>query len=147
MVKGFAPQAEHKQVNLRINLRHSGTVMRGDSIKLSWVISNLLANALRHTAEHGLISLTLEEANNAFSLKVRDTGPGIPPQIRDRLFERFTKWSINGAGEGSAGLGLAIVQEIVGVHGGRIFVDTTEGMGTCFTVDLPVRQEGSWLSC
>jgi two-component system, NtrC family, sensor histidine kinase KinB len=147
VVKTFALQAEHKSVNLRMNLPQSISTMRGDPIKLSWVVSNLLANALRYTPEHGSISLSLEEAGNGVSLKVRDNGPGIPPQIRNRLFERFTKWSINGTAEGSAGLGLAIVKEIVEAHGGRIFVDTTEGMGTCFTVDLPVRQEGSWLSC
>jgi len=78
---------------------------------------------------------------------VRDTGPGIPPEIKDRLFERFTQWSVNGSGPGSAGLGLAIVKEIVEAHQGRILVDTTQGYGTCFTVALPVRAEGLWQNC
>jgi signal transduction histidine kinase len=143
----FALQAEHKRIVLGIDLPDSIPPTRGDPIKLSWAVSNLIANALRYTPEGGLISVTLVKSAGALSLKVRDTGPGIPSAIRERLFERFVHWSVNGAGQGSAGLGLAIVKEIVEAHGGRIFVDTAEGNGTCFTVELPAAQEGSWLSC
>jgi two-component system, NtrC family, sensor histidine kinase KinB len=146
VARTFALQAEHKQIGLKLDLPDSMPAMRGDPVKLSWVISNLIGNALRYTPEGGEISVSLAGSMEAFSLKVRDTGPGIPSMIKDRLFERFTQWSVNGSRPGSAGLGLAIVKEIVEAHGGRIFVDTTEGHGTCFTVDLPVRQEGSWPS-
>ncbi len=143
----FALQAEHKRIALGIDLPDSIPALRGDPIKLSWAVSNLIANALRYTPEGGLISVTLVKSSDALSLKVRDTGPGIPSAITDRLFERFTQWSVNGAGQVSAGLGLAIVKEIVEAHGGRIFVDTAEDQGTCFTVELPAGQEGSWLRC
>jgi NtrC-family two-component system sensor histidine kinase KinB len=69
---------------------------------------------------------------------VSDTGPGIPQQIKEHLFERFTQWNVNGSQPGSSGLGLAIVKEIVEGHGGRIFVDSTLGKGTCFTLALPI---------
>jgi signal transduction histidine kinase len=71
-------------------------------------------------------------------VKVRDTGPGIATEIRNHLFERFSQWTINGSAPGSSGLGLAIVKEIVEGHGGRIFVDSTLGTGTCFTLQLPI---------
>jgi signal transduction histidine kinase len=130
-----------------MDLPDAAAMIRGDPVKLSWAVSNLIANALRYTPEGGRIRLALRESANAFSLKVSDTGPGIPAEIKDRLFERFAQWSVNGSERGSAGLGLAIVKEIVEGHGGRIFVDTTIGEGTCFTVELRIRQEGSWLSC
>jgi two-component system, NtrC family, sensor histidine kinase KinB len=140
----FTLQAEHKNVFLRLDLPENLPTMRGDPIKLSWVVSNLISNALRYTPEGGTISVTLADSSGALSLKVRDTGPGIPTEIKDRLFERFTQWKVNGTDPGSSGLGLAIVKEIVEAHGGRIFVDTTQGYGTCFTVEIPIRQEGLW---
>ena len=75
-----------------------------------------------------------------------DTGPGIPTEIRQHLFERFAQWNVNGAAPGSAGLGLAIAKEIVEAHAGRIFVDSKVGKGTCFTVELPMAQEALWQS-
>jgi signal transduction histidine kinase len=79
-------------------------------------------------------------------LKVSDTGPGIAREFREHLFERFAQFSVNGSEPGSAGLGLAIVKEIIEGHGGRIFIDSTLGAGTCFTVELPIRQGKSWQS-
>ncbi len=143
----FALQAQHKSLALTIDIPDSPAMMRGDPVKLLWAVSNLIANALRYTPEGGRIRLTLRRCAKAFSLKVSDTGPGIPAEIKDRLFERFTQWNVNGSERGSAGLGLAIVKEIVEGHGGRIFVDTTAGEGTCFTLELRVGQEDSWLSC
>jgi signal transduction histidine kinase len=78
--------------------------------------------------------------------QVSDTGPGVAPEIRDHLFERYAQWNSNGAEPGSAGLGLAIAKEIVEAHGGRIFVESTVGEGTCFTVELPIRRTESWPS-
>jgi NtrC-family two-component system sensor histidine kinase KinB len=145
--KTFALQAQHKGLTLTMDIPDSAATMRGDPVKLSWAVSNLIANALRYTPEGGWIRLTLRRSANAFSLKVSDTGPGISLEIKDRLFERFAQWNVNGSERGSAGLGLAIVKEIVEGHGGRIFVDTTPGEGTCFTLELRVEQEDSWLSC
>jgi signal transduction histidine kinase len=101
---------------------------------------------LRYTPPGGAIELSAARTNGAVQLKVTDTGPGIPPEVRDHLFKRFAQWSVNGAEPGSAGLGLAIAKEIVEAHGGRIFVESEVGRGTCFTVSIPVRMEGSWPS-
>lgn len=69
-------------------------------------------------------------------MSVRDTGLGIPPEQQERIFEPFAQSP--GAGEpGSAGLGLAIVRDIVQAHGGRIFLDSAPGKGTRFTLELP----------
>ena len=67
---------------------------------------------------------------------MHDTGPGIPPQQQERIFERFTQH--HGTGDaGAAGLGLAIVRDIVQAHGGRVYLESTPSSGTCFTLELP----------
>jgi PAS domain S-box-containing protein len=137
VIKGFALQAEQKQVQLEAKIERSAPQIRADPLKLSWVVSNLIANALRYTPCGGTISVSLTGMQSGACLRVSDTGPGIPPQVREHLFERFSQWRVNGSEPGSAGLGLAIAKEIVDAHGGRIFVDSKLGQGTSFTVELP----------
>jgi signal transduction histidine kinase len=67
---------------------------------------------------------------------VRDSGPGIAPQIREHIFERFAQWNPDGMETGTGGLGLSIVKDIVQAHGGRIFVESS-AEGSEFTVELP----------
>jgi len=135
----FRLQADQKQVTLSAGVNASAPKIHGDPVKLSWALSNLISNALRYTPEGGVVSINSENEANAILLKVSDTGPGIPEQIKAHLFERFTQWNVNGSEPGSSGLGLAIVKEIVEGHGGRIFVDSNLGKGTCFTLELPIR--------
>ncbi len=142
VIKGFARQAEQKHVSLTGKFEPLSSRIRGDPLKLSWVMSNLIANALRYTPAGGAISVSLNNTSSGVRLCVSDTGPGIPTELRDRLFERFAQWRVNGSEPGSAGLGLAIVKEIVDAHGGRIFVDSQAGLGTTFTVELPASPEG-----
>jgi two-component system, NtrC family, sensor histidine kinase KinB len=144
IAKTFTLQAEEKGVRLMLNPGEGTAIVRGDPVKLSWVLSNLIANALRYTPSGGEIALRAEHTVGAVQLTVSDNGPGIPPEIRDHLFERFAQWNVNGGKSGSAGLGLAIAREIVEAHGGRIFVHSELGHGTAFVVSLPVRAEDAW---
>ena len=144
VTRTFVLQAEQKPVQLQTDFDESAPKVRADPVKLSWVVSNLVANALRYTPAGGTISVSSRIAAKAIKLQVCDTGPGIAPQLREHLFERFAQWNVNGAEPGSAGLGLAIAKEIVEAHGGRIFVDSTLGQGTCFTVELPTEPEALW---
>jgi NtrC-family two-component system sensor histidine kinase KinB len=141
VIKGFALQAEQKHVRLEANIEQPPPQIRADPLKLSWVVSNLIANALRYTPSGGTISVSLSGTKSGARLRVSDTGPGIPAQVREHLFERFAQWRVNGSEPGSAGLGLAIAKEIVDAHGGRIFVDSQPGQGTNFTVELPASPE------
>jgi NtrC-family two-component system sensor histidine kinase KinB len=141
VMKGFALQAEQKQIRLEAEIERPAPQIRADPLKLSWVVSNLIANALRYTPSGGTISVSLSAEGSGARLRVSDTGPGIPPQVREHLFERFAQWKVNGSEPGSAGLGLAIAKEIVDAHGGRIFVDSELGQGTSFTVELPASPE------
>jgi NtrC-family two-component system sensor histidine kinase KinB len=132
----FGIQAQEKKVHIETHIEEPPD-MQGDPVKLSWVISNLIGNALRYTPEGGTIKVAAGTSGNDFArLEVADTGPGIAPEIRDHIFERFAQYRANGYSAGSAGLGLAIVKDIVEAHGGRIFVESDNGQGSRFIVQL-----------
>jgi signal transduction histidine kinase len=98
------------------------------------VVRNLLDNAASHARSE--VQVALEEGESSITLSVGDDGPGVPPEERDRIFERFARLDDARSPErGGAGLGLAIVREVVVAHGGTVTVD--EPPGATFTVSLP----------
>jgi NtrC-family two-component system sensor histidine kinase KinB len=137
VAENFAMQAEQKRVSLATHTSEPSLEGRGDPVKLSWMLSNLVSNALRYTPSGGAVDISAERIDQRVRLTVTDTGPGIAPEIRERIFERFTQWGGNTFETGSAGLGLAIAKDIVEAHGGRIFVDSSD-RGSKFTVELPI---------
>ena len=102
------------------------------------VVLNLLSNAVKFTFEGG-ITVALRQTGDCAVLTVRDTGIGVPPEELPRLFERFhrVERARSRSGEGS-GIGLALVRELVGLHGGTITADSEQDVGTTFTVTLPL---------
>jgi len=145
VARSFALQCEQKGVGLEVACEATRLIVRGDAVKLSWVISNLIANALRYTPAGGAITISAGQEGARVRLCVRDTGSGIAPELLEHLFERYAQGSVNGASSGAAGLGLAIAREIVEAHDGRIFVESSAA-GTCFTVELKAaeRSEDGW---
>jgi signal transduction histidine kinase len=112
--------------------------VHGDHGRLAQVVDNLLANALKFTAPDGSIDVILSVRGDRARIEVRDTGVGIPPAVHGRLFERFFRASNATEQETpGAGLGLTIVKAIVEAHGGRVGVESSERVGTTFSVDLP----------
>jgi two-component system, OmpR family, sensor histidine kinase MtrB len=114
------------------------TVLRADKRRLERVLVNLADNADRHGG--GLVRVSVERDDGWAGFAVEDSGPGVAPEERDKVFERFFRGraaGMRGAGEGS-GLGLSLVREHVGLHGGRIWVEHREGGGARFVVRLPV---------
>jgi two-component system sensor histidine kinase VicK len=101
------------------------------------VVSNLVSNALKFTPTGGQITVGLQELNGRVLLTVRDTGIGIPETLQERLFDKFTASARPSVeGEGSTGLGLFITKQIVQLHRGKLWVESQEGAGTCFFVEL-----------
>jgi NtrC-family two-component system sensor histidine kinase KinB len=92
VTRNFALQAEQKRVILMTEFDQPAPQIRADPIKLSWVVSNLVANALRYTPADGIIALSAKVTPHGIQLRVRDTGPGIASQVQERLFERFAQW-------------------------------------------------------
>jgi NtrC-family two-component system sensor histidine kinase KinB len=140
IVRGFAIQAAQKEIKLESRVVDADLKVLGDPFKLSWIVSNLIGNALRYTPNNGAIVVSVARHDGDVVMKVADTGVGIAPEVREHIFERFAQWNPNGAEAGSAGLGLAIVKDIVDAHGGRIFVDSSAS-GTEFTVELPAAKD------
>jgi signal transduction histidine kinase len=111
----------------------------GDEQRLTQVLLNLVGNAIKFT-DAGEVRIVAGAANGCFDLSVSDTGPGIPPEERQRIFEKFRQVdSSNTRAKGGTGLGLAIAREIVEMHGGRIWVESRMGQGSTFRMELPVR--------
>ena len=103
--------------------------------QLHRMILNLVANAVEHTPAGTEIEVRTDFGDDTAILTVSDNGPGIPPELVDRIFDRFTRGS--GDRGGSTGLGLPIVQAIARAHGGEVVVASEPGRGTAFTVTLP----------
>jgi two-component system, NtrC family, sensor histidine kinase KinB len=135
----FAIQAEEKSIELEKRIAPVPPV-NGDPVKLSWVVSNLIGNALRYTPTGGRIEVATAGDQDIVRLEIADSGPGVAPELRDYVFERFAQYG-DGAEKGAAGLGLAIVKDIVVAHAGRIFVTGNDPCGSRFVVQLPAARE------
>ena len=135
VTKKFSLQAAQKEIVLRV---HVGTGLEsyGDPLKLSWVLSTLIGNALRYTPEGGSVEVSADRSEQALRLSVSNTGPGIPLEISDLIFEQHGQWTPDGFEGGPAALSLAIAKEIVESHRGRIFLDSS-ALGSTFIVQLP----------
>ena len=115
-----------------------GPVVVGDEHRLRQVFANLLANARVHTPPGTTVTVGVRSVGENVQVSVTDDGPGIPDDLRDRLFQRFTRGdSSRTRGTGSTGLGLAIVAAVVGAHRGTITAGSGPAGGTVFTLTLP----------
>jgi signal transduction histidine kinase len=141
------PRAQEKGVALAARL-DAGDDLAPDVPPLSidrdrilQVIHNLLDNAIRHTPAGGSVAVSLGVTGQEVHLAVHDTGPGIPPEEVDRVFERFYRLDASRArASGGTGLGLSVVKSLVDAHGGRVWVESVPGKGSTFTVALPVQR-------
>jgi signal transduction histidine kinase len=114
----------------------------GDVDQLSRAVANLIDNAARHARSN--IAITLAEHDGQAVLTVTDDGPGIPPEQRERVFERFTRLDdARSAATGGTGLGLAIVRDVVERHHGSVVIDPMYREGARFIVTLPIAANGS----
>ena len=132
----FALQARERGVALDVSVPDVDLRIAGDPTKILWALSNLIANALRYTPRGGQVTLAASADDGMVRVSVADTGPGIAPEQRERIFERFVQGQ-DGGEPGATGLGLSIVRDIVQAHGGRIFLDSELGHGSRFTLELP----------
>lgn len=106
-----------------------------DADVLRRAVDNLAENALRYTPAGGEVRLSVS-GGNPISLRVADQGPGIPADLRDRIFERYVSVRMDGERGSNRGLGLTFVQLAAHAHGGRVTVETADGSGSVFRIDL-----------
>jgi signal transduction histidine kinase len=115
--------------------------VEGDRFRIKQVVVNLLDNAIKYTSPEGTVSLNIHARDGKAVIEVVDTGIGIPAGALPHIFERFFRVDKARSREaGGAGLGLAIVKSICTAHGGQVFVESAEGRGSRFTVELPLAQ-------
>jgi signal transduction histidine kinase len=130
--------ADEKAISLRYALQ-SGVAVDGDPSRLKQIVVNLLDNAIRYTGHGGGVAISVSAEGRNAILKVSDNGVGISAESLPHVFDRFYRTDkARSRYSGGAGLGLSIVKSICAAHGGNINVSSTEGEGTCFTVQLPL---------
>lgn len=117
-------------------------MIQADEQKMRQLFGNLINNAIKYSPDGGAITIGIESADDLLRIRIQDEGIGIPRHALPELFSKFYRVDNSDSRKiGGTGLGLAICQEIVRAHEGMIHVDSTEGAGSSFTVELPIIQE------
>jgi two-component system phosphate regulon sensor histidine kinase PhoR len=130
-------RAREKKITV-VNQVPSGLTARADADRLQQVLFNLIENAIKYGSPGGSVTISGKPAAGKVEISVRDDGPGIPPEARERVFERFYRVDRARSREkGGTGLGLSIVKHIVQAHGGEVWLKSELGEGTVFYITLP----------
>jgi signal transduction histidine kinase/ActR/RegA family two-component response regulator len=144
-VDAVRPEAERRQVGIFFTTQPSVGLVEGDPDRLQQIVWNLLTNAIKFTPPSGRIDVVLEREGKEVVLSVSDTGAGIAPELLPHVFERFRQGTSSAArSQGGLGIGLALVQHLVELHGGRIRAESQgEHRGARFTVSLPACEQAA----
>ncbi len=136
------PQCDQKRLRLMVEIAPNVGTVLGDRNRLSQVVANLANHACRCTPEGGCVTLALSRSDDGVRVDVSDTGGGIAPEDRARIFQRF--YRTTGAptrGAYGTGLELPVAKVLVEMHGGRLWVDSEPGRGSTFSLVLPLHVE------
>lgn len=137
-IRKFTPQASTKNIQLMFNLDEIFEIT-GDSARLKTAIENLLDNAIKYSFENKNISICLSGKNNGMAyIEIKDSGCGIPENDKPRIFDRFYRSNTTRRQFPGSGLGLSIAREIILQHHGTIEFESTENIGTTFTIIIPI---------
>lgn len=135
-VEAVKVQADQKQIQLIIDADEKLKDVKADSEKTSWVLINYLSNAIRYSSEKSTILIKLKEENNQMVFQVIDTGKGIEPRYKDKVFDKY--FQIPGSPKSGTGLGLAISKEFIEAQNGTVGVESNLGLGSTFWFALKV---------
>ena len=138
VIAGLAPAAINKQIDIELIAASKKIYLAANATALSILIRNLVDNAIRYTPEHGIITVHLSQSidQRHSTLRVSDNGPGISPELRSQVFERF--YRVLGNQSSGSGLGLAIVQQIASLHNAKVILETPiNGQGLDVIIHFP----------
>jgi signal transduction histidine kinase len=136
----FRPQAEKKNIDLRVDVSPDLPVVTQDAGKLRQILSNLVSNAVKFTPEGGKVSVAGTVADGSLVVTVQDTGVGIAPEDQETIFDKFRQSEHALTREqGGTGLGLSIVRELAKLLGGDVSLKSELGRGSTFTVKVAAR--------
>jgi signal transduction histidine kinase len=139
-VAGLRPGADAKGVRFDIQLPGDRAALRTDPVRLEQILVNLLSNAVRHTPTGTVVTIAVEPRGPEIHFSVTDHGPGIPPDLHQRIFEPFERFDPQ-SGLGT-GLGLPVSHRLAAVLGGRLTVTSGGHPGARFTLVLPLAPGG-----
>lgn len=134
-VEPFRRASQDRGITLATDLPDDLPDVLADSSLIAQVFVNLISNALKYTGPGGRVSVSAQATDDAVIFSVADTGRGIPSEYLEKILEQFFRVPGQG-GDTGVGLGLSIVQEIVAAQGGRVNVESTEGVGSTFSFSL-----------
>jgi signal transduction histidine kinase len=136
----WTPEARRRGISLQVRLPVGPLPLYGDQIRLTQALGNLIENALKYAGSGGWVRVDLgPPADGHYELAVTDSGPGIPPEVLPRVFERYFRVEGRASGgPGGMGLGLAIARAIVLAHGGELTAESPSGSGARFVLRLPL---------
>jgi NtrC-family two-component system sensor histidine kinase KinB len=132
------PQLADKQLHLELQLPENLPAARADVEKTTWVLINLLANAIRYSPVGEVLVVRATAAGAFVQVSVQDRGPGIAAENHERIFQRFAQLPDKAGYRGGSGLGLSIAREFITTQGGRLWVESELGSGSTFSFTLPV---------
>ncbi len=139
VIELIRPSADAKSLTLRAEVASTMPTAWADRARIRQVLVNLVANAVKFT-EHGGVTIRASIVDGWITIAVVDTGVGIPPEAQTYIFDEFRQVDASTTRRyGGTGLGLAISKRLIALHGGRIWVDSTAGVGSSFLFTLPVR--------
>jgi signal transduction histidine kinase len=133
------PLAVKKSIDLRAECDERLALIPMDSARIKQVLLNLVGNAVKFTPETGKVWVRANAENSEVQIEVSDTGPGIPPEDRERIFLEFQQVGRDAGKPQGTGLGLALAKKFIEMHGGKIWVESEMGKGSSFTFTLPLR--------
>jgi NtrC-family two-component system sensor histidine kinase KinB len=140
-LKSFTLQIADKNIILKKDYNSTIGSLKADSTQLSRVFTNLIDNAVQHTRQNGTIKISIKKKNKDVLFCIADSGEGIPKDALDLIFDKFIQVkNFQQAGQGNIGLGLAIAREIIRAHQGKIWVESKQGSGSQFYVQIPIKQ-------
>jgi signal transduction histidine kinase len=142
VVEVSRPAAEARGMTLELVVPPGELMIYGDPHRIEIVLTNLLGNALKFTPDGGRVALRVAKDESNVRIEVEDTGPGIPSDELDRIFDRF--YQVEGSErrrQGGAGIGLSLARKLSELHGGHVAVASEVGSGSTFTVTLPLGRE------
>mgnify|MGYP003348875473 CR=1 FL=1 len=136
-------QAKQKQISLGVEIpKDMPNAIEADQALLHQALYNLVENAIKYTPEGGTVHVGIRHMEDQqLILEVKDSGSGIPPNEQARIFEKFYRASNVPTKVAGSGLGLAIVKHIVRIHGGEINVWSSKGVGSTFSIKLPIGRD------
>ncbi len=135
----YAPVANVAGLELSLVDGTGEAMVLGDPVRLGQIAGNLIENAIRYSPAGGVVTVEVSETDASVRFAVRDRGPGVPAELRDRVFDRFVQGAQR---SGTLGLGLYVVRQLVELHGGRIWLEDVVPHGAAFVVELP-KQTGA----